>query len=662
LTQRSHTPRHSTAERSRLFSTRQRRSAWLVALLAAALLGSLTLAHERHKQASEAAVHETLAVQRVIADCLSILKDAETGQRGFLLTGDAAFLAPYESARRALPMELARLDQLLAADEGQMLHAREFRRLTSSKLDELAATIELEQTGRPGDALSRVRTGVGRRLMDGLRAEAEQMLAREGSRLAEREQAAEADRRRGSLLAVGASTFVLCIVAAGFWSALRGVAEARRAHDQLLESGKALRALADNATDLVRIIDARGQLSYVSPSSEPLLGFSREEMLAMGPRALMHDDERDVARELREQLLAGNASQRPLVHRLRCKSGGYRWFETSCCLSREPAADAPNIHLTSRDITARKQAEQEREESEQRLRTLSEASFEGVAISKDGVLIDTNALFASWFGREPGGLVGTDSLALFAPEDRPQMSQLDQASGPVCEAHLLRNDGSSFPVEVRGRDAIFRGDQVRISVIRDITERRQREAELKHQAELLRTMSLRDELTGLYNRRGFLEHTQQQLRSAARTRRAASVFFVDLNAMKTINDTWGHEAGDRALVAAARTLSQVFRDSDVVSRLGGDEFAVLAADCGAEEVDGVRDRLQRGVEELNASAREPFRVSISVGSAVFDPTNPTDLNTLMAAADRSMYEEKSKHSQRASSERGLEDKRRAALG
>jgi diguanylate cyclase (GGDEF)-like protein/PAS domain S-box-containing protein len=385
-------------------------------------------------------------------------------------------------------------------------------------------------------------------------------------------------------------------------------------------------------------------------------------MLAMGPRALMHEDERDAARELTEQVQAGNAPQAPFVHRLRCKSGGYRWFETSYGLSREPVADAPNIHLTSRDISARKQAEQEREESEQRLRILSEASFEGVAISKGGVLIDTNALFASWFGREPGGLVGADALALFAPEDRAHVSQMNQAPGPVCEAHLLRLDGSRFPVEVRARDAIFRGERVRIFVIRDITERRQREAELKQQAELLRTMSLRDELTGLYNRRGFLEHTEQQLRNAARTRRAASVFFVDLNGMKAINDTWGHEAGDRALMAAARTLSHVFRDSDVVARLGGDEFAVLAADCGAEEVDRVRDRLHRRVEELIASAREPFRLSISVGSAVFDPTNPTDLHTLMAAADRSMYEEKRARSQPASSERKPEDKRHAALG
>ena len=149
-----------------------------------------------------------------------------------------------------------------------------------------------------------------------------------------------------------------------------------------------------------------------------------------------------------------------------------------------------------------------------------------------------------------------------------------------------------------------------------------------------------DPLTGLYNRRGFVEHARQLLRSATRANRSACVFFVDLNDMKGINDSLGHEFGDRALTSAARVLSLVFRDSDIVSRLGGDEFAVFASECGAADIAALRERLRARTGELNAAKNEPFELSMSVGAAVFEPGSKADLDTLMERADQSMYEEK----------------------
>src|SRR5262249_37307908 len=107
---------------------------------------------------------------------------------------------------------------------------------------------------------------------------------------------------------------------------------------------------------------------------------------------------------------------------------------------------------------------------------------------------------------------------------------------------------------------------------RDITERRLHENASKVQADMLRNLSLRDELTALYNRRGFIDHAQPALRPAASSKQPACLFYVDLNGMKRINDTLGHQMGDRAIAATARILSGVFRESDIVARLGGDEF------------------------------------------------------------------------------------------
>jgi diguanylate cyclase (GGDEF)-like protein/PAS domain S-box-containing protein len=312
-----------------------------------------------------------------------------------------------------------------------------------------------------------------------------------------------------------------------------------------------------------------------------------------------------------------------------------------------------------RDISEQRRAEDDLLESQQRLRVLSEASFEGVAIIKGGVVVDTNTTLAAWLGREPYELIGLDGLSLFAPGDRELVGEKGEHSDAVYEAHMLRGDGTPFPVEVRGRHTQFRDDTLRITVVRDITDKRRREQELENQAQLLRSLSLRDELTSLYNRRGFQEHAHHQLLHAARTKRYASVFFIDLDGMKTINDTLGHEVGDRALTLTAHLLAGAFRESDIVARLGGDEFAVFAPDCDGDGTRSMCERLARHVAELNQAGGEPFRLSISVGTAQFDPIHPAALDTLLETADREMYERKRA---RADSARAVSAASRAARG
>jgi diguanylate cyclase (GGDEF)-like protein len=108
-------------------------------------------------------------------------------------------------------------------------------------------------------------------------------------------------------------------------------------------------------------------------------------------------------------------------------------------------------------------------------------------------------------------------------------------------------------------------------VAEDITERKRMEAEI-------REMSLRDLLTGLYNRRGFITLAEQQLKAANRAHRPLQLTFADCDRLKWINDTLGHKEGDKALIDTAQILRQTFRESDIIARLGGDEFAILSID------------------------------------------------------------------------------------
>ena len=176
------------------------------------------------------------------------------------------------------------------------------------------------------------------------------------------------------------------------------------------------------------------------------------------------------------------------------------------------------------------------------------------------------------------------------------------------------------------------GDGVAITS-RDVTERHQRE-------DALRALSLMDELTGLYNRRGFLTLAQQQLRLARRGQRELVLLFVDMDDFKDINDRFGHGEGDVALRRTAAILQHTFRDSDIVARLGGDEFVVLASDIAHGTGPLIVERLRAELQLRNEREGYPYRLSFSVGLATFDPERPPEIEELLATADAMLYEQK----------------------
>lgn len=156
----------------------------------------------------------------------------------------------------------------------------------------------------------------------------------------------------------------------------------------------------------------------------------------------------------------------------------------------------------------------------------------------------------------------------------------------------------------------------------------------------LRSLSLIDDLTGLYNRRGFADLGEQYLKLARRTARGVTMVFLDLDRFKTINDSLGHHVGDRALMKVADILRATFRRSDIVARLGGDEFAVLALEASGESADLLLDRLRERFREFNRTSREPYQLAVSIGMARHDGDSRIRLEDLLAEADNAMYEEK----------------------
>ena len=156
----------------------------------------------------------------------------------------------------------------------------------------------------------------------------------------------------------------------------------------------------------------------------------------------------------------------------------------------------------------------------------------------------------------------------------------------------------------------------------------------------LRSLSLIDDLTQLYNRRGFADLGEWYLKLARRTSRGVTMVFLDLDRFKTINDSLGHHVGDRALIKVADILRATFRRSDIIGRLGGDEFAVLALEASGESSELLLERLRDRFREFNQSSREPYQLSVSIGMARHDGDMRLRLEDILSEADNAMYDEK----------------------
>lgn len=206
-------------------------------------------------------------------------------------------------------------------------------------------------------------------------------------------------------------------------------------------------------------------------------------------------------------------------------------------------------------------------------------------------------------------------------------------SGEPQEIEIKRGDHDTAIVEMRVVVIYWEGQNAFLTSFRDITE-------LVRMREQLRTLAYKDELTGLSNRRGFLEIAEKMLSIAERSGRGLNLFSADMDNMKWINDNMGHPVGDRALEVIGTIIGEVLRSSDILARVGGDEFAAIAIDSTDQGGEVLQNNIYRAFEERNKRADLPFDLAVSIGRAFYCSENPVSLSELMSTADRNMYGEK----------------------
>jgi len=156
----------------------------------------------------------------------------------------------------------------------------------------------------------------------------------------------------------------------------------------------------------------------------------------------------------------------------------------------------------------------------------------------------------------------------------------------------------------------------------------------------LNEKSITDDLTELYNRRGFLTMSQQHLDLARRIKKKIGLFFIDLDGMKEINDRFGHQEGDRALIYVSEILKDCFRITDLIGHLHGDEFAVLVYLDGINDLKELEQRVRDKIQKQNHVSADKYLLSVSIGAIYIDPHDDIDIQRSLDKADQLMYLEK----------------------
>jgi diguanylate cyclase (GGDEF)-like protein/PAS domain S-box-containing protein len=338
----------------------------------------------------------------------------------------------------------------------------------------------------------------------------------------------------------------------------------------------------------------------------------------------------------------------PLAAHLRALKGelvryDVQWHGRSFETRVEPLRSADG-HITGTvgiaiDVTDRKTLLDQLQKQNVYFASLFESAPEAIAIlDETDRIIRINGGFTELFGYADEEAIGKSINDLIVPPDlvaEGESFTAKVAAGEHIRTESLRRhkDGRPFWVSITATPFQVRDEPGKVyAMYHDISAKKKAEDDLK---ELL----LKDELTSLPNRRGFTTLSEQALKLAMRMERDVLMIFIDVDHLKYINDTFGHLAGDRALIDTARVLRESCREADIVARLGGDEFVALMIVDSDQTAELVCERIKARVDTHNTESPRGYSLSLSVG-ATRAKAEGTMIADLLAQADSALYEQK----------------------
>jgi diguanylate cyclase (GGDEF)-like protein/PAS domain S-box-containing protein len=453
----------------------------------------------------------------------------------------------------------------------------------------------------------------------------------------------------------------------GISIAVVDVTQSKRAEDALRQSEERYRNAMHLSPHITWILDPNGMNLEVGPMWEQISGQTPQQTLNLGYQTVIHPEDLAVMMPAVQSSLA---SGQPMdaEYRIRTRDEGWLWLRSRACASRDAGGKITEWYGTSEDISELKRLRQTPQPAPPAgekdaataietlvgqewsgIRHIFESVTNGISISDvtdpEMPLIYVNPAFEKLTGYSLNEVSGKNCRFLQAGEHaQPGLEPLRQAIHERRDVKTVlknfRKDGTPFWNELFLSPIRDRTGNVThyVGIQNDVTERVELEARIAHMAQ-------HDTLTGLVNRELLMDRLTQALARAERSGRLVAVLFLDLNNLKTVNDSYGHNIGDLLIKTMGHRLAAAVRKCETAARLGGDEFVVVLEDLQDEQAaESIRCRIANQLHQPMWAAGEELHPSASIGMALY-PQNGETSAELLRAADLAMYTAKNSFKQ-----------------